>query len=87
MNPVARILGQMVLYGLALLPISLLPSILRLAGAFYFAGALIVGGWFLAVAIAAARLRTHALARRLFFASVAYLPVLLGLLVLDRTPV
>ena len=74
---------QMVLYGLALLPVSLLPTLLGVAGELYFVGAAVVGVWFVGMTIAAARHRTAALATRLFLASIGYLPVVLGLLVLD----
>jgi len=76
---------QMVLYGLALLPTSLLPTMLGVAGPLYFAGALGVGVWFLMTTLLAARSRSHALANRLFLASVGYLPVVLVLMVVDKT--
>jgi len=78
---------QMVLYGSALLPISLLPTLLGAAGEVYFAGAAAVGVWFVGMTVAAARRRSEALAGRLFLASIGYLPVVLGLMVLDRTPI
>lgn len=68
----------------ALLPASLLPAWLGLAGAVYATGALLLGVGF---AVLAARLRsgvTRPQARRVFLASVLYLPALGGLLVLDR---
>lgn len=77
---------QMVLYGLALLPISLLPTVLGATGERYFIGAALAGVWFVGMTIAAARRRSTALASRLFLTSVGYLPVVLGLMVLDRTP-
>ncbi|MBI3087325.1 MAG: protoheme IX farnesyltransferase [Candidatus Omnitrophica bacterium] len=78
---------QMVLYGAALLPISLLPTVLGTAGAVYFVGAGAVGLWFVAMTVAAARARSETVSQRLFLASVSYLPVVLGLMVLDRTPI
>jgi protoheme IX farnesyltransferase len=78
---------QMVLYGLALLPTSLLPTLLGVTGPFYFIGAAVVGVWFFGTAVSAARHRSCALANRLFLASVGYLPVVLSLMVIDKTPV
>ena len=78
---------QMVLYGLALVPISLLPTILGVAGARYFVGATVLGLWLCAAAVSAARQRSGPCARRLFLASVGYLPVVLFLMVLDKTPI
>jgi protoheme IX farnesyltransferase len=76
---------QVVLYGVALLPVSLLPSVLALAGPVYFFGALILGLLYLAAGIRMGSQRTGSAARRLLRISVLYLPVLLGLLALDRS--
>ena len=75
---------QAALSAFALLPVSLLPTFLGLAGTIYFAGALVLGAGFLAFALALAFGRRRQAARRLLLASVTYLPVLLSLLVLDR---
>ncbi len=77
---------QMLLYGLALLPASLCPTVLGLAGPAYFVGALLLGVGFAAIAARTAWRRTPAAARQLFLASVLYLPVLLALMALDRRP-
>ena len=69
---------------LALLVISLYPYLLGTAGAVYLAGALALGIGFLAFAIVFARSLTERSARRLFLASILYLPLLLGLLVADK---
>jgi protoheme IX farnesyltransferase len=50
----------------------------------YFLVALVLGIGFLWSAIGLARSRTVADARRLLFASLIYLPVLLGVLALDK---
>jgi protoheme IX farnesyltransferase len=76
--------GQALLYAVALVPVSLLPTVVGLAGPLYFTGALVLGGWFVATAAAAVRRRTTPAARRLFLVSIAYLPGLLGLLSLDK---
>jgi len=76
---------QAVIYAVALVPVSLLPTIVGLAGGFYFATAAVLGAAQLVLAIQFARERSRERARRLFFASLVYLPVLWGLLVLNRT--
>src|SRR5205085_3996423 len=38
---------QIVLYSLALIPVSLIPSLLRMSGSVYFFGALALGLWYL----------------------------------------
>lgn len=77
---------QIALYTLALLPTSLAPSVFGFAGGVYFFGALVFGGGFLWFGVRLARLRTVAEARRVLFVSVVYLPLLFGLLALDRIP-
>ena len=71
---------QVVLQTLALLVISLAPVGLNLAGGAYLAGASVLGVAFLAFGLAFAQVRSRERARRLFLASLAYLPGLLGLL-------
>ncbi len=81
----ARATGlQMRLYTLALLPASLLPTLLHLAGGWYFAGALALGLWLLRVVWRTAQRPSAAASLRLLRASVIYLPLLLGLLVFDH---
>jgi heme o synthase len=80
-----RTFGQAALYAAALLPVSLLPTLLGIAGPVYFVGAGLCGGWFLAAALGAARAPSTRAARRLFVVSIAYLPAVLGLLALDKT--
>jgi protoheme IX farnesyltransferase len=70
---------------LALLPVSLLPTILGMAGRLYFIGALALSLFFLGCGIAVMRHRTNADVRRLLRASLVYLPVLLALMALDKT--
>jgi len=80
----ARTARQIVLYTAALLAVSLLTTVLDLTGAIYFFGALTLGLAFLALGVALARGRTGLEARRLFFGSIVYLPVLLVLMVVDK---
>ncbi len=74
---------QAALYALVLLPVGLLPAVLRTAGPIYFAGALGLGLFYLGRAEGFRRTRTDVDARRLLYASFLHLPGLLLLLVLD----
>jgi protoheme IX farnesyltransferase len=68
-----------------LVAVSLLPPFLGLAGSCYGWVAAIVGAWFLArAAMFLKREGRDASAKKLFHFSLAYLPLLLGALVLDR---
>ncbi len=75
---------QAVLYATALLPVTLAAGLLAAAGKGYLWGALVLGVAFLTCAVLFAWDRSKGAARRLFFASVLYLPLLLGLMVFDR---
>ena len=79
-----RTARQSVSHTLALLPLSLFPFLLNLAGPVYLASAVVFGAAYLGCAIQFARHRDLAWARRLFFASIIYLPLLLVVLVLDK---
>jgi protoheme IX farnesyltransferase len=75
---------QAVIYSLALLVVSLLPSVFFDYSAVYFYGALVLGVGF---TVLAGRFAAHGsvpAARALFLGSIAYLPFLLGLMVLAR---
>jgi heme o synthase len=76
---------QTVGYAAVLVPVTLLPTVVGLAGGVYLAGALVLGLGILALAIVFARQRTATHARRLFLASLLYLPVLWMLMLADRT--
>jgi protoheme IX farnesyltransferase len=75
---------QIVLYGIALIPVSLVPTLLGMAGSLYFIGALLLGLWFLYSGVRVAMERSLARARGVLITSVLYLPLIYGLLVLDR---
>jgi protoheme IX farnesyltransferase len=75
---------QAILYGAALVPVSLLPSLLGLMGTVYFVGALAFGLVYLGFAFAFAQTRSNPGARRLMFASLLYFPGLLLVMLLDR---
>lgn len=67
-----------------LLGVSLLPTIIGLAGGIYFTGALILGLAFIAAGAMQARRPSTSSARWVLFASLLYLPVLLALLAFDK---
>ncbi len=67
----------------ALLPVSLLPSVVGLAGVGYFVGAFLLSLGFCYKAWLFLQKRDDASARQLFFMSIFYLPLLLGLLAWD----
>jgi protoheme IX farnesyltransferase len=69
---------------LGLLVVSLLPTLIGLAGAIYFFGALVLGLVFVAAGARQARSPSSAAARGVLFASLLYLPVLLALLAFDK---
>jgi protoheme IX farnesyltransferase len=67
---------QSIAYAAALVPLSLAPTLIGLAGRLYFVGALALGLAFLYLAFRFARSRSVRDARTLFFGSIIYLPVL-----------
>ena len=75
---------QALLYTLFLVPVTLLPSMLGFNSTVYFLGALALGLAFTAFAVRFITQRTRNAARNLFFASIIYLPILLGLLVATK---
>ncbi len=75
---------QALLYSAALLPVTLAAGLFAGAGPVFLWGGLAAGLAFLAGAALFARRREIAWARRLFLASVLYLPAVLGLMVFDR---
>jgi len=75
---------QIVLYGIALIPVSLIPTLLGMAGSIYLFGALLLGLWFLYAGVRVARDLTLVRARGVLLTSVMYLPLIYALLLLDR---
>ena len=75
---------QTVLYGMALIPVTLLPVAMRMAGPGYLLAAVVLGGAFLAFGINCAVRKRRVDARRLFLASIIYLPALLAVMMLDK---
>jgi heme o synthase len=75
---------QATLYCAALLPVSLAPTLIGMTGTFYFAAALALSLLFLFLTIKFARTRAVPDARRLFFGSIIYLPILWILMIAGR---
>jgi protoheme IX farnesyltransferase len=78
------------LYSLVLIPVSLLPTFLGMAGRIYFAGALMLGVALFYVGVRLARFklapdtpRSKQRARQLLQATVFYLPLLFALMMLN----
>jgi heme o synthase len=76
---------QSVLYAAALLPLSLAPTLVGITTTFYFVAALVLTLGFLALTLQFARTRSVADARRVFFGSIVYLPILWVLMIAGRT--
>jgi heme o synthase len=84
-DPDGRVTGrQIVLNCAALLAVGLLPTLIGFAGVTYFFSALMLGSVFLWYGLRLATLRSLASARRLLFASLIYLPLLLAILAFDK---
>ena len=84
-EPEGRVTGQQIIaYSLMLVPVSLLPTVLGISGKFYFATALVLGLLFLASGIRVALSKSNQHARQLLLVSVFYLPLLFGVMVLNR---
>ena len=77
---------QIVSYCLALLAVGLLPTLIGFTGTTYFFCALALGSIFLWYGVILALSCSQAAARRLLFASLVYLPVLLAVMAFDKVP-
>lgn len=75
---------QMAACSLSLLAVSAAPYLLGMSGAGSTAGLLVLGAWMAGLSIKAARSLDDASAKKVFLASLAYLPAALGLLVAGR---
>jgi protoheme IX farnesyltransferase len=67
---------QAVIYALALVPASIVPTLVGLSGMVYLGIALVLGAALLALAVQFAATRSDQSARRLFLGSITYLPLL-----------
>ncbi|MBI4579176.1 MAG: protoheme IX farnesyltransferase [Planctomycetes bacterium] len=78
---------QIVLFSVTLLLVSLLPTLASVAGAVYLSAALVLGLAFVICGLPLLMHRDRRSARQVFIASVVYLPLLLVVLMLDRTAI
>jgi protoheme IX farnesyltransferase len=83
-NGMTRTRTQIVGYSLLLLVVSVLPWTLSIAGDGYLAVAVLLGTLFGGLALNAAATAERADARRVFVASILYLPLLLAALTIDK---
>jgi protoheme IX farnesyltransferase len=79
-----RTFRQIILTAVALIAVSLLPSMLGLTGVLYFFGALVVSTALLQVCLWAASSKTNVRAKWLMHATVLHIPLLLGLMMYDK---
>ncbi len=75
---------QVIWTSVVLVPVSLLPTVLGLTGMSYFFGALAFGIMLAQVGLWANRTRTNLRAKWLMHATVAYIPLLLGWMIIDK---
>jgi len=75
---------QAILYTAALIPLSMMPMGVGLASARYLVGAMTLGALLMFFSVEFSAKRDRETARRLFFASILYLPILWALLVFDH---
>jgi heme o synthase len=75
---------QALSHTVGLMLVSLCPFVLRMTGVFYLAAAVVLGLAFLYYAAQFSRQLSPVRARQLFYASIIYLPLLLGMMVLDK---
>jgi heme o synthase len=85
LEPDGRSTGrQAAVYAAALVPLSLAPTLMGMAGEVYFAGALVLGIGFLWLTLRFAFTRENRDARRAFFGSIVYLPLLWILMIANK---
>lgn len=75
---------QAALHAAALVPVSLAPAVVGMGGPLYFVGAALLSAGYLWASVNAARHPSRDGARRLFSASLIYLPSVLALMIADR---
>jgi protoheme IX farnesyltransferase len=76
---------QTVLYTVALLPLSLAPTLIGMTTTVYFAAAFLLTLGFLVLTLQFLKTRSVADAKRVFFGSILYLPILWILMIVGRT--
>jgi len=72
---------------LLLIPLSLIATLMGMAGFVYAGIAVVIGCWWAWRAFTFFRVRDRVSARKVFLASLLYLPLVLGAMVLDRRPI
>ena len=75
---------QIIAFLVALVVVSMVPTLIGQVGKVYLFGTAVLGSYFLLHGARLARNRTNVLARRLVLASVLYLPLVFGLMMLDK---
>ena len=84
-QPDGRTTGhQAVLYTAVLVPISFLPTAVGLASAYYLVGAMALGAVLIVLSLEFASTRRMPAAKRLFFGTILYLPLLWAVLLVDH---
>ena len=84
-QPDGKAMSRQILVTLVLLiPVTLAPTFVHMAGKVYFAAALLLGMAFLYFGVQICMEQTHLRARRLLLASVIYIPLLFAFLVFDN---
>ncbi len=86
-DPEGRVIARHMNLNTALLiPVSLLPTVINLTGWIYLIGALVLGLTLLSWTFQASLTMERAPIRKVFLASLAYQPLLLGLMLVDTVP-
>ena len=86
-DPDGRTTGvQMLVYTCGLMVVSLLPFRIGMAGDIYLGAVLFLDLWFFVPVVIAAMFRLESAMRLCFLVSIVYLPLVLAMMVLDRTP-
>ena len=75
---------QIIMYCAALIPLTLMPTLIGMTGPIYFVAAIVLGLGFLCFGLSCAATRNRSDARKLFFASIIYLPLLLTAMMMDK---
>ena len=84
-EPEGRVTGQQIVaFTIMLIPVSLLPAVMGISGRVYLVAAIVLGLLFLVSSVRAALSKSNQHARQLLLASVLYLPLLFGVMVLNR---
>ncbi len=84
-EPEGRVTGQQIVaFTIMLIPVSLLPAVMGISGRVYLVAASVLGLLFLVSSVRAALSKSNQHARQLLLASVLYLPLLFGVMVLNR---